>query len=301
VALFLFFFMPLPCQVFLSGRSLSFLPLQERPLEEWVIAFFRSVYAPTIYKWGYVKAAPVFIPEQEAAPSQKPAPKREAPTESKVKLAASTGDTFLKNLEEGEESILGKITNLFGQVSQVARPAPPPPPEPIPQPDLPPILPSASQNKEAREDLSKPKQKVPLPPSPAQAGVDLGKRISVGQTLIANPTDGHGQKAEFSSEAAPPIAPTQPNLIVGQVMDANQKIVEGAILEIKDPLGRPVRALKTNKAGHFLIVTPLNNGKYKIFIEKEGLNFEPLELEAGGSVIPPIAIKAKNALAKVQI
>ena len=76
-------------------------------------------------------------------------------------------------------------------------------------------------------------------------------------------------------------------------MDANKKIIEGAILEILDETGRAVRALKTNRAGHFLIVTPLTHGKYKILIEKEGYNFEPIEFETTGAIIQPIAVIAK--------
>ena len=78
------------------------------------------------------------------------------------------------------------------------------------------------------------------------------------------------------------------------VVDAGGKIVESAILEIRDVAGRPVRAVKTNKVGHFLIVTPLQNGKYEIISEKEGLNFETVTFEATGSIVPPIAIRARN-------
>jgi len=116
----------------------------------------------------------------------------------------------------------------------------------------------------------------------------------VSQTFQDTPAQ-EVSMAQFSPDAAPPIPPTQANIIVGQAMDSNSKIVEGAILEIKDPMGRPVRALKTNKAGHFLIVTPLSNGSYTITTEKEGYEFDKLEVIAEGKIIPPIAIKAKNA------
>ena len=74
-------------------------------------------------------------------------------------------------------------------------------------------------------------------------------------------------------------------------MDQDRKIIEGAILEIKDSNGRPVRALKSNKAGHFIIVTPLQNGKYEVTIEKDGFVFEPVSFDAKGEMIPAIAIK----------
>jgi hypothetical protein len=79
-------------------------------------------------------------------------------------------------------------------------------------------------------------------------------------------------------------------------MDRGGKILEGAILEIKDSQGHPVRALRSNKLGHFLTVTPLPNGPYQISIEKNGFSFEPFSFEAKGELIPPIAIKAKEAI-----
>src|SRR3990172_3231856 len=33
------------------GVALAFLPLEERPLEKWIIAFFRAIYSPTLYYW----------------------------------------------------------------------------------------------------------------------------------------------------------------------------------------------------------------------------------------------------------
>ncbi len=76
-------------------------------------------------------------------------------------------------------------------------------------------------------------------------------------------------------------------------MDSVGKIVEAAIMEIRDASGRPVRAFKTNKLGHFITVTPLAEGKYQIITEKEGLVFDPLSFETIGEIIPPMAIKAK--------
>lgn len=99
---------------------------------------------------------------------------------------------------------------------------------------------------------------------------------------------------QFSVNAAPPMPPDKPNTIVGQVMDPEGKIIEGAILEIKDDVGRPVRALKTNKLGHFIIVTPLQTGTYRLTTEKQGFTFDEITFEAKGDLIPPIAIKASG-------
>src|SRR3990167_589258 len=33
------------------GFALAFLPIEDRPLDQWIINFFRSIYAPTQYLW----------------------------------------------------------------------------------------------------------------------------------------------------------------------------------------------------------------------------------------------------------
>jgi hypothetical protein len=115
----------------------------------------------------------------------------------------------------------------------------------------------------------------------------------VSQTIRSeNPLQ--GSAAQFSVEAAPPNPPNVPNTVVGQILDNQGKIVEGAILEIRDAAGRPVRALKSNKLGHFIIVTPLMSGRYQIITEKDNYTFEPITFDAVGSIIPPIAIRGKG-------
>jgi hypothetical protein len=78
------------------------------------------------------------------------------------------------------------------------------------------------------------------------------------------------------------------------VVGSDGKIVEGAILEILDQSGTVQRAIKTNQLGHFMIVTPLANGKYEIKTEKEDFNFDPITFNAEGKIIPPIAIWANE-------
>ncbi len=43
--------MPLAFFTFTFGVALAFLPIQERPLETWIVNFFKSVYRPTQYIW----------------------------------------------------------------------------------------------------------------------------------------------------------------------------------------------------------------------------------------------------------
>jgi len=297
----------------LAGAALAFLPIQDRPLEQWVGAFFRSIYSPTILYWAQAKGPIKFFADEAATPS---AVQPGGPADEVVPQTQSPLESFTKNLEEAEENVLNKISGLFHQ-NPLAPIAPSTPSsgqpneiEPEPKPGIIYETPtSPSENnlnviKEPKKEIIAPIIQRPAtervgyqtPPASqtSQSGVSVGQVTEVAQTLSesSSPAPLASPKPAVAGEGGP-LPPSQPNIIVGQVIDQKGNILDGAILEIKDPLNRPVRALRTNKTGHFMIATPLGNGKYRLLTEKEGHSFDPIEIEAKGNLIPPITIRAK--------
>lgn len=291
------------------GAALAFLPFEERPLERWIFAFFRSIYSPTLYFWKKTEKPPVFFTEEAVAPA--------------ITTIANTNPIVEKdtaNLEAAEKTFLQKIGGLF---SVSATPTPKQSPASTSASlgglaiGLSPLVPPApavvqpTTNSQQPTTAAVPVQvAIPAPLSvPQQIPTVITKsapKLVVEESSpvihqVAPTTEIVGEKieekeitsniVEFSVDAAPPSPPIAINTISGQVMDQDRKIIEGAILEIKDSNGRPVRALKSNKAGHFIIVTPLANGKYEVTIDKEGFAFEPVSFDAKGEMIPAIAIR----------
>ncbi len=290
-----------PLIIFFSGLgvAMAFLPIEERPLSRWIIAFFKSIYSPTLYIWEKTDKPTVFYTENASTPEINSIPNNQIVEGDVVKL------------ENAEKSFLSKVSGMWGttsmpsvKVQQTAAAA-------IPQKAMPASFSQTTQTpsvpKPANTDFS---STVPLP-TPQQMPTVITKSAP---KLVVEESQSHQNTApvappstlafkesedkpitsnsvEFSVDAAPPSPPIAINTIVGQVIDQNRKIIEGAILEIKDSSGRPVRALKSNKAGHFIIVTPLSNGRYEISIEKDGFTFESVSFEARGEMISPMAIK----------
>lgn len=91
-----------------------------------------------------------------------------------------------------------------------------------------------------------------------------------------------------------PLLTNLPNALSGFVRDANNNPVEGAIVMIKDLANNNLRALRTQEVGQFVVSTPLPNGTYRLVVEKEGLDFDILEVKLDGSVLPPLVIKANT-------
>lgn len=88
---------------------------------------------------------------------------------------------------------------------------------------------------------------------------------------------------------------SHPNVVNGVVLDGTGQFLAGVVVVVKDPSGEPKRALKTNKLGQFVILTPLPNGTYTVEVDKKGLTFDIMQIELTGAVPPPIEIKAKSS------
>lgn len=91
-----------------------------------------------------------------------------------------------------------------------------------------------------------------------------------------------------------PSITTAPNVINGIIKDAAGYLLSNVIIVVKDKPGEPVRALKTNKIGQFAISTPLPNGTYTMELEAEGHNFDIVQVELEGKVLPPLEIRANE-------
>lgn len=261
---------------FLIGVGLAFFPIQDRPLEKWIILFVRSIYTPTLFVWRKQEQTPQFF-QAETTLTPEPTISTE-PTLPVAPVASTVPDA-----------------EVYQIPTHTYTPPPQQPPEEkevqvtVPQVVAPTI--DKSKEEPVAQDTST---------ESASAMSEPGSDYSSLSPILGQKS-GVVQQAKFSDEAGPPLPSSKPNVIVGQVIDPLGKIVENAILEIRDSEGRPVRALKTNKLGHFMIVTPLINGTYEIVTEKDNLIFETVRFEARGEIIPPIAIWAKPDATKIEV
>ncbi len=298
------------------GVCLAFLPLEERPLEKWIFAFFRAIYAPTEFYWQETKVATKFFLDEPASTvSVETAAPQEKALNDYLSVANQKSGSSAK-MDMAEQGFLATLTGMFtGVVSPVSTGVPAAPVSPPPAVPQPPVVP-----------LTMPKENVAVAPKP----VEPQKELQIPQTApikvvsniphlvveerkadplisapeitthqvaptIAGEEIVSAKQALFSIDAAPPSPPTIPNVVVGQVVDENRKIIEGAIMEIRDSAGRPIRALRSNKAGHFITVTPLEIGRYDVITEKDGFDFIPYTFETTGNLIPPILIQGKHS------
>ena len=264
------------------GIALAFMPLQERPLEKWIFAFFKAIYTPTEFLWKKT-AVPVKFFQDE-------------PADAIATLSDKLISTPATKLETNEQGFMSKISGIFAgfKIPQV-------------QTTIPsitvdtPAAPVVNPTPPVRDEIKIPETapiRIVQPGSPRMVVEESAPVVPITTQPVAPVIAGNEmistKQAIFSVDAAPPSPPIAANVVVGQVVDQERKIVEGAIMEIRDASGRPIRALRSNKLGHFITVTPLDNGKYDIIAEKEGCEFTPVTFEARGAAIPPILVECKR-------
>ncbi len=272
----------------LLGAAMAFVPLEERPLEQWIVAFFQAIYSPTVFNWKKTTETRKFFADEGAS----------EPVNSQAQDAALKNYLGsvkhipgpLAKLEGAEQGFLSMLSGIFSGIKSSSTP----------------ITTTPRQEAPVEKKLEIPKSvpvKITSDVRPSHLVIEERAKNTVAspqiQTQKVNPTIVGEEivstkEAIFSVDAAPPNPPTIPNVIVGQVVDEARRIVDGVIIEIKDDFGRPIRALRSNKLGHFIAVTPLDNGNYSIVGEKDGYQFSSVNFDAKGELIPPILIEGKR-------
>lgn len=318
-----FFRWPLAGIFAFLGIALAFLPIEERPLDQWLRNFVKSIYSPTQFLWKKTGVLPgffTFVPGKEPALAPKAPPKNQQQLRSFVRSFQASPPS---PLDEQELTKLKRINQLLG----ASQPAPNFPFSP--QPSLN-ILPGVKTRPLRTQSQIKKEEKVVFrqpPPGQAPKPAPLKKAAplpSLPQAPVKQTPVSPGPKVEIIPPYRPPLrvtslypgplpkvsknrvaplfdkdlplptAPESPNLITGMVVTYDGRLIPGAIIETCNNQGQTVRALKTNKLGQFFIATPLLNGQYELKAEHPKESFDIISLKVEGKIIPPIKIRAKK-------
>lgn len=276
------------------GIAIAFIPIEERPLHVWIINFVKSAYSPTQYLWQKKAVKPEMLTFQSHV-ARKQAPVQLIQDQSKLNEYLETLPTTKSDLDKNESLILDRYHDLFNTVmlpqnmpvqAKVMAETYEPAGERVRS--LTSDIPKMAQNLRVEEEVTPQLQPIPNP----QPYVPIPKpQVHRGHPFRVLP-----KMVEFATEENLPFTPEYPNLLAGMVVDHNNRIIEGAILEIKDETGNPVRALRSNKLGHFQIATALPSGTYEIVTDKEGLVFDTYRVVLKGEIVKPLTIKARGVV-----
>ncbi len=294
-----------------TGAAFAFMPVEERPLSAWCLAFYRAVISPTQFIWQKKAVKPeIFAPIHRTVPLPKtpfvPADKNQL----SEYLRTLPGNEPKTRLDLQEEKFLQQIKALYPQPSSTPGLSFTAKVSSIPYPGRQasawPRSTTMPTQTPPSTIISQPLTRFAKAPPQSEFKKRLGpldipeERISSvrkPKPVILPETPGRAKRPSFSAKISPnlpiPTTPTRPNILVGMLLDNKGSLIEGAILEVRNSKGMPVRALKKNKLGQFMIATPLENDTYEIETEKEGYEFDIIKIEVKGEIILPIEIRAK--------
>lgn len=274
----------------ISGIAFAFLPISDRPLDHWVIAFLKAIYSPAKRLWQkngrLFSAEPIFAsrlniflsaglpapiqmapaptsiqpPTANYQPPIQPSPETLPSHEelkSTVELAKQAQSLQVKILESQRELNQIKGTTKVDEFNIVFN-------------NLQKLVVEAQEIKKQLATVTK----EPLTPSPVKVEIVKPSKQKPTQLTLT----------------------IFPNVINGIIVDSQGNYLDGVVVVIHNKEGLPVRALKTNKLGQFTGSTPLPNGVYTIELEKENLVFDVLQIELEGKTLPPLTIAAKRVM-----
>lgn len=298
------------------GFALAFMPIEDRPLDQWIINFVKAIYSPTqfIYR-PKAKKLDFLESVKKAANKSGPSLRQGYGGQSQLHdYLESLPQSSTSAFDQAEAKYLEHIGNLFsalgnkllpvtGVKTQVNRPL---------KTSLKGVRVRALSHPQAcllpRATVYQAPEESKVAAMPLVQKAQTTQKISVTekpviQTVKPTPIAPKPQPEPvkpkqqstppvFATDVVLPQRPERPNLIAGITLDKDGRIIPGVILEIRDSQGFPVRALKSNKLGQFFIATSLDDGIYEISAEHDGYKFAIIKLEAKNEIIPPLKIQA---------
>ncbi len=301
----------------LAGISFAFVPINNRPLDHWVKAYFRAIFGPTQREWRKNNLSakdPIF-------------PNRLAAYITQVGIKSYSDQNKASLLPAPNLGIIAQRAPVTQTLVQAPAPTLQPFKEIVPEPKREEV-PTSEQledtvklAKEAQEIqkkivdtehiLTQLRAKAPGSGEDKQYSEELKTVVSELQELTTEASGSSVGVSKVTHYNAPPVTPkvvaapkkvlpanlsltSFPNVINGVVTDSQNNYLEGAIVVTHDKDGLPVRALKSNKLGQFVAATPLPNGTYTLTLEKENLVFDKVQVTLDGKVMPPVMVAAKK-------
>ncbi len=312
------------------GALAAFVPIEEQPIDHWIVVFIRTLYKPTKFYWRREAHIPDAFRFQ-------PSDSTQTDTQSKVDLSPAKRERikqFMSSIEtedsrtayeDWEDEYLSYITQSFDSVQTThqnvqqgfQKPAFSTSPRQLG------IDPSAlnADNSSHTSDANRTNtpqntqgvaQEIEIPENTA-ASADTALQqeepeaqpsaqsrlqqsgIDTSQPSPVSQPRSASQNTLTNSALPFPQPPSQPNTLVGMVLATDNDVIPGAIVEFHNAeTGSVSRAVKTNKLGQFFTSNALPNGTYIIHTEKPGFQFQDSRLILQGELVPPLEIRGSR-------
>lgn len=312
------------------GGALAFLPIEERPLDHWVITFFKRLYSPTKFYWKKKNEVPFAFTHKKL---------EEAPDAPEVEIdltparrkriqeyfhSIQNPQEIIEPWEETEKMRVSSVLQAFDEVEVEDIEAKP---QKVKPKLVPRIRNLSPQDKNTTQQVvfennvsqskppavaTEPTIQPPIEPQPQAIEEIIPEPILMSEQPITEPSLPEPTKIEIPPESIPeptynqpqtpsttvsqnkelpfPEVPQDPNRLVGMVLTQENKLVDRATVTIRNLQGTAIRSVKTNLLGQFFVTGTLPNGTYILDVKKEGFEFPEQQLVLNGNIVAPLEV-----------
>lgn len=188
-----FFKYPIATLFACLGAGIAFIPVEGRSLDKWLVAFIKSIYAPTLFTWQKVEEPPLVsaTTKNNTPPTSQPtppaiSPAQTTPVNQPTTSAASSPSLSTQDINVPQNTPIGTSKQTL--------------------PDKP-----------DETTFTSPDTNTTVPSSPTP-----NNQNSFGQV-----------NAQVDSRLPIPFTPSFPNTLVGMTLTPDNKILEGVLVEIR--------------------------------------------------------------------
>jgi hypothetical protein len=277
---------PMFVLIVILAVMIAFVPIEERPLDFWIITFFKNLWKPTKFFWKKTPKIPDFFNYKPGehqnlniTPDVNYSPARKKRIQEYLKSIPNDDE----ELDEWDSHYNQKANELVANFDQIKIKV-----ENISvQPDGGTNKPQLKTRIRKLKNLVEIQEQQTQKPKLQTATIN-NERLTTPSTPVTNEQtviakEINGQRTETA----------QANQLIGVVSDRDDKPVNNALIEVfAANQDQALRISKSNAAGEFYIKTALPNGEYQIKTEAENLNFAPLSIRLTGRLVPNINIIA---------
>lgn len=302
---------PISITFALLGFGAAFVPIEERPLGDWIVNFAKALYKPTKFFWQKTPQIPSLFNYE---PNKKTGYKAEEVDVSpirkeKIQQFLQSVNQPTENMDEfdlAEKQQIGTIINTFQQTNVASEPT-----KQAVKPNLKTktrkittqpksflVYQQKVANNNSEDGVTQINQAKPItqpkPITQSEQPKDSTQPAQSSQDLATTKSQQNNAQPTQNQDLPFPNKPTQPNKVVGMILSSNDELVSNALVELKTENMQTITAVKSNALGQFQISQELNNGKYFLTVQKTGFQFNPQEITLKGEIVDPIKIVGVN-------
>lgn len=279
---------------------IAFVPIEERPLDFWIVTFFKNLWKPTKFFWKKTPKIPDFFnykanqnQKYDVTPEVNYSPARKKRIQEYLKSIPETDE----NLDEWDLQYKQRAQDLLTNFNQVTIKK-----ENISihrednanKPQLKTRIRKIKtleqiqeqqlhQEQEQEQQLPQNQQDNKASNTPPPIVLENVKENSEKKLSLSKTTEPSAQQKESQ----------QANQLAGTVFGRQNNVVANALIEVfAADQDQALRISKSDSNGQFYIKTALPNGEYLIKTEAENLDFDPISIRLTGRVTPSIKIIA---------